>query len=286
MVEYENIESLPREKLIELVQIYHLDIHVVDHCNLSCKACGHFSCLVEKPVFYDIDRLAGSLAKLAELVPNICRFGVVGGEPLLHPDLAAILDLIHDRFPFAQILMSTNGLLLSQMPDALIDAIKANHVCVGLSLYPPMHDEIDGIVALLKEMGFDYCVMRVDSFERRFLPRPVFNKQQMFDKCGHIMCLRGSRVGYCVNALFTDYYNKRFGKDLLPEDSGVDMFIYADGKSFLEALHQPLDLCRQCVACDTGKQYFRAWALAGKTPRAEDWFIDFPFEAALARNGE
>ncbi|MDR2391226.1 MAG: radical SAM protein, partial [Planctomycetota bacterium] len=269
-----------------LEQIWSLDIHVADHCNLRCKACGHFSCLADGEVFHDAETVEKSLERLADLVPNICNLHILGGEPLLHPELPEIVAVARRQYPLANMTMATNGILLTRMSLRLRSSLKNNQVKVIVSLYPPLFERVDELAAWLGSEGLPFRINRIDSFERRILPRPIFDKRRMFAKCGHKMCLRGSRVGYCVMALFTDYYNRRFGPGRLPEDPGVDVFAHAGGKSFLAALNRPLELCRQCVACDAGKQYFRDWAPAGKNPRPEDWFIDFPLDAALARRGD
>ena len=269
-----------------LEQIWSLDVHVADHCNLRCKACGHFSCLVDGEVFYDAETVGKSLERLAVLVPNICNLHILGGEPLLHPELPEIVAVVRRHYPFASMTMATNGILRTRMALPLRSSLKNNRVKVIVSLYPPLLGRVDELSAWLRSEEVAFQINRIDSFERRLLSRPIFDKRRMFAKCGHNMCLRGSRVGYCVMALFTDYYNRRFGPGRLPEDRGVDVFAHADGKSFLAALNQPLELCRHCVACDAGRQYFRDWEPAGKDPRPEDWFIDFPLDAAPARRGD
>ena len=253
--------------------IYHLDIHIVDHCNLRCKSCAHFSSLVEGEVVYPADSIAKSLARLASLVPNISSISLLGGEPLLHPELAAIAGHVRAIYPYASINMTTNGLLLRQMPQQTVQALRRNNIHVVVSLYPPMRAEVDLLVQWLRESGLSWHMGRIDCFERRLLPKPIFEAEKGFDKCGHIMCLRGSRIGYCVMALFTDYYNARFGKGQLPEDRGVDVFSVGSGTELLSKLHAPLDLCRQCVSRDAGQHFWEAWEPAGQTPGAEDWFI-------------
>lgn len=268
-----------------LEQIWQMDIHIVDHCNMTCRACGHFSNLVDAEVIYSAGSIEKSLSHLSGILPNIPNLSILGGEPLLHPELDRVLEITRECYPYAQINLATNGILVRKMPDSVCRALKDKKIKLILSIYPSLYDRIDEFIKFLREEGLAFSVNKCGAFERRLLPRPVFEKERMFAHCGHDMCLRGSRVGYCVNALFTDYYNKRFGGGLLPEDKGVDVFDHSCGKSFLEALHRPLELCRRCVACDAGKQYFRDWKLAADSPRAEDWFIDFPLEAALARDG-
>lgn len=263
--------------------IYHLDIHIVDHCNLRCKSCAHFSSLVEGDVVYPADSVAKSLARLSSLVPNICSISLLGGEPLLHPELAAIAEHTRTFYPYAAINLTTNGLLLRQTPPETVAALRRNNIRIAVSLYPPMRAEVDLLVQWLRESGLRWNMARTDCFERRLLPKPTFDAEKGFAKCGHIMCLRGSRIGYCVMALFTDYYNARFGAGRLPEDGGVDVFSVGSGAELLARLHAPLNLCRQCVSRDAGQHFWEEWEPAGQTPGAEDWFIHSPEYQCLSK---
>lgn len=263
----------------DLNMIYHLDVHVVDHCNLKSKACAHFSSLVEEEVIYSESTVSQSIKQLSSIVPNICSISLLGGEPLLHPDLPAIIASTRKAYPYAVITLVTNGILLPQASSLLVEACKQHNITLLISLYPPMHDEVDSIVRWLKNSGINWNMQRIDSFERRFTPQKSCNGQNNFHKCGHIMCLRGSRLGYCVIALFTDYYNKRFGAHALPEDKGIDIFSVQCGKKLLADLQRPLELCRQCVSRDAGEQYWKLWEPAGAHQGAEDWFIAPAFES-------
>ena len=70
------------------------EMHAVDHCNLFCKGCSHFS------PFFTIRK--GSKEHFAsEYIPvidelirrNVCfnKIAVVGGEPFLHKDFKSFL---------------------------------------------------------------------------------------------------------------------------------------------------------------------------------------------------
>jgi hypothetical protein len=99
----------------EALYISVLDVHVVDHCNLRCKACAHFSNCVENDTVYSPEFLYRNLKHLQTLVPDIRRICILGGEPLLHPNLDEIIVATRDMFPYADLLLITNGLLLENV---------------------------------------------------------------------------------------------------------------------------------------------------------------------------
>jgi hypothetical protein len=259
--------------------IFETDVHVVDHCNLQCKACAHFSNCVDEPVIYDARLLHNSLKHLSELVPNVHLISLLGGEPLLHPKLDEIIVSTREFFPYARIRVLTNGILLERISPSLLELMRSRRIGIVVSLYPPLYNQIDRISAMLKNWGGEFRIIKTDDFERRLNPFPIFDPQQQFAKCGHDMCLRGSRLGYCVIALFTDYYNKHFaaqGVPPLPEDSGVDIFAHTSGKSLLEALNQPLELCSRCISCNAGTMFFEKWENKPQ-PEPDDWLVSPPF---------
>lgn len=256
----------------DLNMIYSLDVHIVDHCNCNCRACAHFAPCVTGDVTYAADEVTRSLQRLADLVPNVVNLWILGGEPLLHPELATIVRNARQYFPWTNIGVVTNGILLPQLPTATAAVMRENNVSMIVSLYPPLHDRVDCIVNILHKHELRWSITRCDRFEKRIYNKKIAPREHGFVKCGHNMCLRGSRVGYCVMALFTDYFNARFG-NLLPEDKGVDIFAVHDGHELLTALHRPLQLCSQCTSCDAGQRYTVPWLPAGTNPDPSDWYI-------------
>lgn len=68
-------------------------VDIVDHCNLNCKSCGHFSPLAPHS-FLDIETLESDLKRLSELLRgNIHCFELMGGEVLLHPQLYDFINI-------------------------------------------------------------------------------------------------------------------------------------------------------------------------------------------------
>ena len=106
------------------------EINVAEHCNLSCRGCSHLSPVMPKSfvdpakVFRDLKAL--SLSYHARVVM------LLGGEPLLHPDLPSVIDAVRRSGVCDSISLTTNGLLLPRMTGEFWSAIDA----VEVSLYP------------------------------------------------------------------------------------------------------------------------------------------------------
>jgi hypothetical protein len=272
--------SAPAVPFDEYIFLESLDVHVTDNCNLNCAGCSHFSPCVRGEVHHPVEGICNALSRLAEIIPDIKGLWLLGGEPLLHPELDKIAAVTRNAYPHASIAVITNGILVPHMPPELIRTLKENNVSVSISLYPALRGKTDAWVAFLRRHGLVWSITAYERFERRFTSKPMFDKARQFAKCGHCAALRGSRLGWCVLALFADYYNAYFGEKLLPADKGVDIFDHASGASLMAALQKPLDLCARCVSRDTGGMFCEEWRTvsANGGPRLEDWLIKFPFE--------
>ena len=107
-----------------------LEAHIVDHCNLTCAQCCSLSPLLA-PWFADPASLATDLRRAARVLQPAV-FKLVGGEPLLHPQLADIVQAVRESGIAPRVSLTTNGLKLDAMPDAVWQAIDG----LTISRYP------------------------------------------------------------------------------------------------------------------------------------------------------
>jgi cyclic pyranopterin phosphate synthase len=108
----------------------HCEVAIVEHCNLSCRACSHLSPVMPRREMSS-DDVARDLGLLWEHYES--RWVVLlGGEPLLHSNLAEVIDAVHAVTAPARVAVVTNGTLLARMPDAFWRAVDGVQVC----LYP------------------------------------------------------------------------------------------------------------------------------------------------------
>ncbi|HEY8772993.1 MAG TPA: radical SAM protein [Gaiellaceae bacterium] len=106
------------------------EINVVEHCNLSCRACSHASPVLPRTVV-DPAVVEHDLSLLAEHY-GVDAVRLLGGEPLLHPDLGAIVEAVRRSGIGERICVVTNGVLLPRMPRAFWESVDI----VEISAYP------------------------------------------------------------------------------------------------------------------------------------------------------
>jgi len=99
-----------------------LRLSVTDRCNLRCRYCmpaDGMAWLARDAVATDDElvRLAGILVAL-----GITDVRVTGGEPLIRSGIAAIVGRVRALPGLREISMTTNGVLLAEHIDALVDA--------------------------------------------------------------------------------------------------------------------------------------------------------------------
>jgi organic radical activating enzyme len=106
------------------------EINVAEHCNLSCRGCSHLSPVNSKS-FVDPHVVARDLNALSRSYhAKVVR--LLGGEPLLHPDLPAVIDVVRRSGVCDSIMVVTNGLLLPRMTAEFWSMIDS----VEVSMYP------------------------------------------------------------------------------------------------------------------------------------------------------
>lgn len=98
-----------------MIRFEHLDVNVVDHCNNHCTSCTHCSPFSE-PSFMPPETLAADLRKLRE-VAHFDYICLLGGEPLLHPELDQLVRVTKASGAGDQARVVTNGWLLPQMRE-------------------------------------------------------------------------------------------------------------------------------------------------------------------------
>ena len=101
--------------------VNYMRISVTDRCNLRCRYCMPDG--IERIPMRDLltyEEIAFICARAAEL--GIDRFRITGGEPLVRKGCAALVAML-DRIPdVRRISMTTNGVLLEEHLEELLDA--------------------------------------------------------------------------------------------------------------------------------------------------------------------
>lgn len=249
----------------------YLEFHVADHCNLNCKYCTHYSPLVTEPVFTDYERFSSDLHQLKKLIPDIGIIRILGGEPLLNPDLGKFISLTRKLYPASIITIVTNGLLIRQMNADLIQLMRENMAFFHISFYPPLQEKIREIKSFLYEQQIPYTITEMTTQFSKTQVLTPHTDEDFFYSCfqASCTCLQDGKLAPCYAPFTTKYFNNAFSKEL-PVDEGIDLY---DDTLTLTRLKAGLLLpMRRCLYCVSGNPH--PWEIIGKQSTLEDWVID------------
>ncbi|MDX1925286.1 MAG: radical SAM protein [Pirellulaceae bacterium] len=93
-----------------------LEYHLAHGCNLSCQQCSHYSNLHvagRMPTVADADAEYSTWSR--RLRPT--RFAMLGGEPLLNPEIIEHIKLARRHWPNSELMLVTNGFYLGRHPE-------------------------------------------------------------------------------------------------------------------------------------------------------------------------
>lgn len=245
----------------------YLEFHVADHCNLNCKYCTHYSPLVTQPVYTEYEHFAADLRQLKKHIIDIGIIRILGGEPLLNPELGKFIELAREVYPASIITVVTNGLLIDRLEPSLIEVMK-NMAFFHISFYPPLKDKVQEIQRFLYEQKIPYTITPMITEFNKTQTLTLQPEEDFFYSCfqASCTCLHGGKVAPCYAPFTTKYFNTAFGQEL-PVDEGIDLYDDTLAAPVLKArLLIPMQRCRYCIS---GRSC--PWEIVGKRSALDDW---------------
>lgn len=248
-----------------------IEVNLIDQCNLKCKACTHFSSLYEKDTGYPINNFTKDLEELRK-VGKLLRLRLLGGEPFLLKNLERYLYTARAIFPEADIEVVTNGLLVPEIKEGLMDVFCKNKVTLIISLYPPtvkIKSKIENKLSA-SNIIWRYEGKEIQKFGRNLTLTGNHDIQKSSKQCLSFGCtfLRNGYLYKCpFDGLFDefcDYYNLKIDVN----NNGYS--VYKDKKELYEDIKRlsikPVEMCKFCS--ETTEMI--PWEVKNK-PKLEDW---------------
>lgn len=245
----------------------HIELHISDKCNLNCKGCTHFS-----PLYNDIGAIfedkINDIRALKKLFPEIFRIDLLGGEPLLNPELKEYIVALRRELPKTFIQIYTNGLLIPQLSDEVLKVIKENNIGISISEYYPTHKMIDKIIRILDEYEIRYRIVAFDMKQKFNIPistnpESVYPKLCISDGC---ITVDKGRISRCPTLMYIEKFNEYFGESL-PTGGIYNIDEYTNGETLLEDMKKVVPLCKHCIKKDIN------WSVCGREKHFEDFAV-------------
>lgn len=236
------------------------NIDIVNHCNLNCKGCGHFSPLAKK-YFLPVEEFQNDMERLSYLT-NGCieRLEIMGGEPLLHPNMIDFLTISRKNFPFGEINICTNGILVTKQPAAFFEECANNNISIAITTYP-INLDWNLIESKTKEYGVNLIRMGTKNqntriwFKNHRDLQGTQDIQSNFDCCrwgNNCIILEHGRLATCVMPFKTKFYNEFYQTETFKIEERDSISIYENDSidNILEFLASPVSSCRFCFPND------------------------------------
>jgi organic radical activating enzyme len=250
------------ETSLERIRVEAFELHVTEHCNLRCTHCCNMSPYLSEKTLAP-SAIAATLAKMASVL-HADVFKIMGGEPLLHPEITEVLHTVRRSGVGDVVRLFTNGLLLTTMDDHFWRAL--DQLTISTYSSAPVRPEHLAIIEE-KAQQFDVVlnIKPVDAFsqvmhaERR---DDVAAVQQTYNQCWlrhRCLVVRDERFYICTRAAYlADMHNRLAlmapfpNPATLRNEDSVDIHDPDLSDRVLSLLNRevPLHACRFCLGGD------------------------------------
>ena len=253
-----------------------LEYNINDSCNLKCAGCATFSPLVKRGVYKSLNKIKDDFKRIYELTENgkkIRIIRIIGGEPLLHPDLNEALIYISTLFCNSEIHMFTNGILIPKMNLEFFEVLRKYITLLYVSVYPSNID-YNKILQILDKNEILYIRSQsyqegVRSFFYQYLKEDYTEDyKSVYENCRHnnLYFLKDNKIYTCTQIAYFNYFDEEFkGEHTLKvtEEDYIDLNKINSFDELKEAKKKAPRFCGNCIG-DGMKNKMREWKISQK----------------------
>ena len=252
-------------------------LDVVEHCNLNCQCCNHFSPLSDE-YYMQLEELSCDVKRMFEIAgEKISLVKIEGGEPLLHPEISEIISEIRKNIPNTKIELVTNGTLLPTMKDGFWDICKECKVVIRPTKYP-INFDYSLISEIIKGKGISVEYFNNETVQKTTFYEPLDllgrqDKYESFHFCrkSNLGCadLKHGRLYSCTFAANAHIFNKHFpeNKISISQKDYIDIYENISLDDIFDFLCNPIPACRYCKV----KEWIGGYEWAVSTKSIDEW---------------
>lgn len=239
-----------------------VEMHIVDHCNLNCNCCNHFS-PIAKPWYISLEDFQSQLKVLKNNISTVKSFIILGGEPALHPQLLELCISAREILGSQTLItVLSNGTLIKDIKKNK-EAYLRNDIKFTFSSYfnKTKIEEIQE----LKPLGRVFNT-RILSKQTLVEPSGSLNGHFNFFNCANhkLPCftLKDYKLFICPFAAHINIYNENLGENipLIKNDDYLDIREINNDLNLLQKFcFSPKNICKYCsqntIAVPYGPSY-------------------------------
>lgn len=251
-----------------MINLDYIEFWATRHCNLNCKGCSSCSPIMSE-WFLDLRKLNDDLSRLKFLGINILNINILGGEPLLHPDITKIFQLVRKIYPSANISLMTNGFLLPEMPSEFWSVCRECDVMIRVTCFPLMTSQQRiSLEEILRQERLRYHLTDKKLFNKILVLQNKAALEDIVRNCGcnKAYNLFDGHVSRCTVPMVVQDMNDYFGANFITGGS-LDIYSVESGSEIAEFLETPNESCRNCSVCTEKVK----WEKADSHPKLSDW---------------
>lgn len=194
-----------------------LEYHLVDSCNLRCAGCSHYACLLDKLTYTKLEDIITDLSLLKDKVgDNLAVLRLLGGEPLLHPQICECLTEIRNLFSKTNLVIVTNGILLRKMPEEFYNICSKSNIQISITDYGLPNVDVEEIIHKLKDFGIKANVYRNSAKNLIWHYKQIRLTEDKIDCLSNCIfkniCnnYRNGKIYLCPHIAYIDFFNNQF----------------------------------------------------------------------------
>jgi len=229
----------------------HVEYYISLKCNLNCAGCATFSPLVKEDDFKSLEKIETDFKKFYMLTKdNVQDLTIMGGEPLMHPQINDIIVYFSELFPETKLRMITNGILIPKMNDEFFELIKDRIKGIIVTEYPIALD-YSNIFKILDEKQINYD---------KWGPKYEFGHQYLHEQpedykdCWYrdLYILNDNKIYACTEIAFFKIFNKSFKNHNLKisEEDYIDLDKIDSYEELVQAKKKIPPFCSHCDGHD------------------------------------
>lgn len=231
----------------------YLEIHLVDHCNLNCKGCGHFSTL-SPPSFLSLKEFEDDLKQLKKHVKTIGQLRLMGGEPLLHPEWVHFFKIARKAYKNSRLSLVTNALLLPKVDKEYLKILKKLEVEIQITFYSEIYQDIEKYIEILELSGIKFEIEGKTNFYKHLNIDKTRSEQEALTNCrseNYCPALKNGKIYQCSGLANIEILKNHYKLKSFPMASGYDIYNKdANFQSIIDFIDTPDQLCSHCFYCE------------------------------------
>lgn len=234
-----------------------IEINLVSHCNLNCAGCSHYSPIAPKS-FIGIDEFKTTVMQLKRISKAYKKLRLLGGEPLLHPDILEIMKIAGEELRHTTIELYTNGIILSAEKnhtffESFAEICRDYGIRVYLTLYP-VNVDYDKLIEELGKRSVKVALMgdrrSGGTFSLLRLNAARKGKRYNYYICSEAGCMQlvDDKIYPCSESAYSEFVNEKYGLSFVHEKG--DYIRIADVRHFYSLWWfrmKSKPFCKYCV---------------------------------------